>query len=225
MSKVTVAVCATGLASTSPTPGRRPSTCSTTAFSLAQPSPPTCKTVVATLPDGHLAALARPGIVCVLVVCHAALLTLARPPSPFTLPTLYPWGVATPDAGLRVQAPDGAGYRIAAPGAAVPAAAYRSGSASKAAAQPARAEIHGVRSAAAVSGGMWRVHCHPAYRIGYRARLSGLPPAPRRCWASRILRFGVNLARRAGAARGGSGAAGWRCRRPTATTAPSPRRR
>lgn len=49
--EVTVAVCATGLASTRSTPGRRPSTRSTTAFSLAQPRPPTCKTVVAVFPE------------------------------------------------------------------------------------------------------------------------------------------------------------------------------
>ena len=50
MSKVTVAVCATGLASTAWTPGLRPSTPSTTAFSLARYCPPTCKTTVAALP-------------------------------------------------------------------------------------------------------------------------------------------------------------------------------
>src|SRR6266567_183048 len=43
---VTVAVWETGLASTHSTPGRRPSTASTTAFSLAQLRPRTSRTAV-----------------------------------------------------------------------------------------------------------------------------------------------------------------------------------
>jgi hypothetical protein len=46
-SKVTVAVCATGFASTESTPGRPRKTCSTTFFSVAQLRPPVCTTTVA----------------------------------------------------------------------------------------------------------------------------------------------------------------------------------
>src|SRR5215831_797372 len=53
VSKVTLEVCATGLASTRATPGRRPSTRSATAFSLAQFRPPTCKTVVTVVPGAR----------------------------------------------------------------------------------------------------------------------------------------------------------------------------
>src|SRR5262245_17939988 len=49
-SYVTVAVCATGFASTWRTPGRRPRAASTTAFSLPRYRPPTCRTIVARLP-------------------------------------------------------------------------------------------------------------------------------------------------------------------------------
>src|SRR4029077_18970565 len=71
VSKVTLAVCATGLASTRATPGHWPSTCSGTAFSEAQFRPPTCKTVVTVFPG------VRPVWDVILPPSHSAACRLA----------------------------------------------------------------------------------------------------------------------------------------------------
>ena len=165
MSKVTVAVCDTGLASTSRTPGRRPSTCSTTAFSLAQPSPPTCRTVVATLPAGIWPLSPARASYAFSWCAMPPLLTQAGQLSLFDC---IPLGGS--NSGRRITGA-GAG-RSGLPGSRARRGRGRRGVPAwigvegRGAAR--RAEVHGVRAGAAVLGGGGRVHGHPAYRVGHR---------------------------------------------------------